>query len=72
MSLLDQVTETLGAAGIPNALIGAMALAAYGVNRSSADIDLLAADARCLTRELWIGLESRGVQVRIRKGERGF
>lgn len=69
MSLLTQVAETLDAAGIPNALIGAVALAAYGVNRASADIDLLATDARCLSPELWSDLTNRGVEVRVRKGD---
>ncbi|HEV7671729.1 MAG TPA: hypothetical protein VGS22_24670 [Thermoanaerobaculia bacterium] len=69
MSLLTQVAETLDAAGIPNALIGAMALAAYGVNRATADIDLLTTDSRCLSAELWADLKSRGVDFRIRKGD---
>jgi hypothetical protein len=39
MSLLSRVAETLDAAGIRNALIGAVALVVYGVNRASVDID---------------------------------
>jgi hypothetical protein len=46
-----------------------MALAAYGVNRASVDIDLLTTDARCLISDLWTDLKSRGVDIRIRKGD---
>jgi hypothetical protein len=69
MSLLSQVAETLDAAGIRNALIGAMALAAYGVNRATADIDLLTIDAVCLKSDFWSDLKSRGIDIRIRKGD---
>jgi hypothetical protein len=40
MSLLEEISSTLTAAGIRHALIGAAALAAYGVNRASVDLDL--------------------------------
>ncbi len=69
MSLLSQVAETLDAAGIRNALIGAMALTAYGVNRATADIDLLTIDSACLKPDFWSDLKSRGIEVRIRKGD---
>jgi hypothetical protein len=48
MSLLSRIVETLDAAGIRHAMIGALALAAYGVNRATVDVDLLVADASCL------------------------
>ncbi|HXU30539.1 MAG TPA: hypothetical protein VN851_08190 [Thermoanaerobaculia bacterium] len=69
MSLLSEVAETLDTAGIRHALVGAMALAAYGVNRATADIDLLTIDAVCLTPDFWSDLKSRGIDVRIRKGD---
>ena len=44
MTLVDRVSARLQAAGIPHALIGAAALAAAGVARSTFDIDLLTVD----------------------------
>ena len=69
MSLLDEISSILEAAGIRHALIGALALSAYGVNRATVDLDLFAADASCLRPELWAGLRDRGVSVDIRKGD---
>jgi hypothetical protein len=69
MSLLEEISSILEAAGIRHALIGAVALSAYGVNRASVDLDLFAADAACLRPELWADLRSRGVSVAIRKGD---
>jgi hypothetical protein len=72
MSLLSRVAETLDAAGIPNALIGAVALAVYGVNRASVDVDLLATDATCLKPDFWSDLKGRGVEGRpLREVEPG-
>jgi hypothetical protein len=69
MSLLDEVGAILEAAGIRHALIGALALSAYGVNRATVDLDLLVADAACLQPNLWSDLRHRGVAVEIRKGD---
>lgn len=69
MSLLAEVSSTLEAAGIRHALIGALALSAYGVNRATVDLDLFAADASCLKPELWAALRSRGIRVEIRIGD---
>lgn len=69
MSLLDEIRSTLDAAGIRHALIGALALSAYGVNRATVDLDLFAADASCLRPELWAGLRDRGIDVEVRKGD---
>lgn len=69
MNLLDEISSTLDAAGIRHALIGALALSAYGVNRATVDLDLFAADASCLRPDLWTGLRSQGVAVEIRKGD---
>lgn len=69
MSLLEEISSTLEAAGIRHALIGAIALSAYGVNRASVDLDLFAADASCLRPDLWADLQSRGVAVQVRKGD---
>lgn len=69
MSLREEIGSILDAAGIRHALIGAVAMSAYGVNRASLDLDLFAADAACLKPDLWADLRSRGVAMDIRKGD---
>jgi hypothetical protein len=69
MSLLEEISSTLEVAGIRHALIGALALSAYGINRASVDLDLFVADASCLRPDLWTDLHSRGVAVQVRKGD---
>ncbi len=69
MSLVDEIRSTLDAAGIRHALIGALALSAYGVNRATADLDLLTTDASCLVPEFWVDLRRRGIGVEVRKGD---
>lgn len=69
MNLADEIRAILDAAGIRHALIGAVALSAYGINRATLDLDLFAADASCLKADLWAELRNRGVSVEIRKGD---
>ncbi|HET9226356.1 MAG TPA: hypothetical protein VFR31_06795 [Thermoanaerobaculia bacterium] len=69
MSLREEVSALLEAAEIRHALIGALALSAYGVNRASLDLDLFATDPACLQPDLWADLENRGISVEIRKGD---
>jgi hypothetical protein len=69
MSLLDEIRATLDAAGIRHALIGALALSAYGVNRATVDLDLFTTDASCLIPDLWADLRRRGIAVEVRKGD---
>jgi hypothetical protein len=69
LSLLDQVAAVLRQAQIPHALIGASALAAHGVLRSTADRDLLVLDHRCLDAALWADLRDAKVHVDIRRGD---
>ncbi len=69
MTTLDRVWRLLTAQNIPCALIGAAALAARGVARSTYDIDLLAADVRVLDREMWADAETNGGRVDIRRGD---
>jgi len=69
VSLLARVSESLRAAGIPHALIGASALTIHGVNRSTLDVDLFAVDPACLDRRTWDLLVAEGVSVEVRKGE---
>lgn len=69
MSLADEIRAVLDAAGIRHALIGALALSAYGINRATLDLDLFAADASCLKPDLWADLRTRGVDIEVRKGD---
>jgi hypothetical protein len=69
MTLLVRVSALLDAAGVSHALIGAAALAACGVARSTYDIDLLATDGRVLAAALWEPLRAAGADVDIRRGD---
>lgn len=69
MSLLARVSEILRVKGIPHALIGASALAIYGVNRSTIDVDLFTVDRACLDSRIWDVLAAEGVSVEVRKGD---
>ena len=69
MSLLDEIRWTLDAAGIRHALIGALALSAYGVNRATVDLDLFTTDVSCLAPDLWADLQRRGIAVEVRRGD---
>jgi hypothetical protein len=69
VTLLAEVCAALERAGTPHALIGAAALAAHGVTRATADLDLLTTDVRCLDRALWAALDARRAGVDIRRGD---
>ena len=57
-TLLARVEAALRASGIHSALIGASALATYGVSRSTLDHDLLVSDPRVLLPDTWVSLGS--------------
>lgn len=69
MTLLARVAAALREAGIPHALIGAGALAVYGVNRATHDHDLFVLDNSCLRSDPWTDLLRQDVAVEIRKGD---
>jgi hypothetical protein len=69
MTLLGRVLRILDREKVPHALIGAAALAANGVSRSTFDLDLLAVESRCLDENLWAGLRAEGVSVDVRRGD---
>lgn len=69
MSLLNQAAAVLRNRGISFALIGASAMAAHGVPRSTVDQDLLVMDIVCLEPSLWTALQGEGVTVEIRRGD---
>ncbi len=69
MTLLDRVSGLLTSRGIPHALVGAAALAARGIARSTYDIDLLTTDRRVLAPALWDGSVPEVVNVDVRRGD---
>lgn len=69
MTLLDRVSALLDERATSHALIGAAALAAAGVSRSTYDLDLLTGDARVLLPDTWQDLRDVGVLVDIRRGD---
>ena len=69
MTLLDRVTAILDRAGVRYAVIGAWAMAAHGVARSTYDIDLLALAKSCLDYALWTPLADAGVDVSVTRGD---
>lgn len=69
MTLLRRVAAHLAGARVPHALIGAAALAARGIARSTFDIDLLTTDPRVLDATLWSPLRETGTRVDVRRGD---
>ena len=68
MSLLAQVVDRLTKVDIRFALIGAGALAAHGVTRSTFDLDFLATDPRCLQLDTWAPLPE-AIDRDVRRGD---
>jgi hypothetical protein len=66
--LLLRVHETLAAADIPHALIGAAALAVHGVSRSTFDQDFLVTTIGVLDSHLWAPLSATAT-IDIRRGD---
>ena len=66
MSTRHRVCDVLDSHAISYALIGAAALAARGVARSTFDIDLLTVDRRALDSATW---QSLGNEADIRRGD---
>lgn len=69
MTLLDRVAALLDERGAAHALIGAAALAAAGIARSTYDVDLLTLDAGILQPEYWGELRAEGIAVDVRRGD---
>lgn len=68
-SLLARVVQVLQERQIPFALIGAAAMAAHGVSRSTFDTDLFSVGAPALDDGMWRGLAADGVDVDVRHGD---
>ena len=67
--LLARVVGVLEERGIPFALIGAAAMAAHGVSRSTYDTDLFSVGSTALDPAVWSALSADGVDVEIRHGD---
>ncbi|MGC8917036.1 MAG: nucleotidyltransferase [Thermoanaerobaculum sp.] len=55
LEALRRVDHLLRSRGVPYALIGAVAMALYGVPRFTADIDLLTCSPEVLAADFWLG-----------------
>src|SRR5262245_33185475 len=69
MILLGRVVDLLASRQVPHALIGAAALAARGIARSTFDIDLLTTDPRVLSDDWWTPLGIENATVDVRRGD---
>lgn len=69
MTLGERVSAAFDAAGVPHALIGAAALAAAGIVRSTLDLDLLTLDHRVLDQIFWGPLRDAGAGIEVRRGD---
>lgn len=69
MNLLAITVAALDAHGVPFAVIGATALAAHGVTRTTGDIDLLVTERRCLDVACWTSVKVAGAMVDIRRAD---
>jgi hypothetical protein len=69
VTTLSRVVAALEAAAIESALVGAMALAARGVTRSTFDIDLLVLQPEALERRTWAAIIDEGAPIEIRHGD---
>ncbi len=67
--LLPRVVEVLSNEHISFVVIGASAMAAHGVSRSTIDIDLMTLDPRVLKVAMWSDLISQGFDIEIRHGD---
>jgi len=66
LRLLRSVASLLEASRIPYALVGAGAMAAHGVGRST--LDLLTTSSSVLSESFWTALSAEGVRADVRRG----
>lgn len=69
MTLLEQVASRLRSEAVPHAIIGAAALAAAGISRSTYDVDLLTTDRRVLDDAFWSPLRTAGISIAVHRGD---
>jgi predicted nucleotidyltransferase len=68
-SVLARVVQVLQQRQIPFALIGAAAMAAHGVSRSTFDTDLFSVGRSALDDDVWRELIADGIDVDVRHGD---
>lgn len=69
MKLLARVVSKLEQMGMPCAMIGGVALAFHGIDRSTEDIDLLVTDPAILDTSVWEDLRSEGIGIGVTNGD---
>ena len=69
VSLIERVTAILDQAAARYALIGAAAMAAHGVGRSTRDVDLLTLSTVWIDAARWVPLSDAGVNVSVSRGD---
>ena len=69
MSLIERVAAILDQADARYAVIGAAAMAARGVGRSTSDVDLLTLSAVGFEQAWWMPLSRAGVNVSVSRGD---
>ena len=65
------MASALELARLPYALIGAGAMAAHGVGRSTLDLDLLTTADTVLSGSFWRPLSAEGLRADVRRGDAG-
>jgi len=65
----DRVLSRLEERGVGVRVVGAAALAAHGVSRSTRDLDLLVVDRSVLDETLWDGVATEGMELSVRVGD---
>jgi hypothetical protein len=68
MTLLGQTLAAMSKNGLRFALIGATAMAAHGVSRSTMDVDLLLVGHESLDSPAWNEIRQSGASVEVRRG----
>ena len=69
VSLLARVVHVLEQNEIAFAMIGAAAMAAHGVSRSTYDTDLFSVGEAALDARIWQALEADGIDIDVRCGD---
>jgi hypothetical protein len=69
LAALEAAAAALSKRAVPFALIGAGAMAAHGVIRSTDDLDLLVTDRAVLAAGFWVDLPVPGFSVEVRIGD---
>jgi predicted nucleotidyltransferase len=69
LKLLHDTARELQSRKVPHALIGAGAMAVYGVVRATDDLDLLVIDRATLNAAWWEALQREGTTIDVRPGD---